>query len=169
LLRLAIDTHIVTSHEALPLLVRRRGGLVMEITDGSEANTEYRGSFFYDLAKASVIRMALALAEELRPHGATAVALTPGWLRSEAMLDRFGVTEPTWQEAVTRSPHFVMSETPAYVGRADVARWSGRSLSSGQLAREYGFTDVDGTQPDWVRYYNEVMAPGRPADPTGYR
>jgi NAD(P)-dependent dehydrogenase (short-subunit alcohol dehydrogenase family) len=177
LLRLAIDTHIITSHEALPLLLRRPGGLVVEITDGSESNTEYRGSFFYDLAKASVIRMALALAEELRPHGATAVALTPGWLRSEAMLDRFGVTEQTWPQAVTGSPHFAMSETPAYIGRAvvalagdpEVARWSGRSLSSGQLAREYGFTDVDGTQPDWARYYNEVMVPERPADPTGYR
>jgi NAD(P)-dependent dehydrogenase (short-subunit alcohol dehydrogenase family) len=177
LLRLAVDTHIITSHQALPLVVRRRGGLVVEVTDGSESNTEYRGSFFYDLAKASVIRMALAQAEELRPHGVTAIALTPGWLRSETMLDRFEVTEQTWHAAAAGSPHFVMSESPAFVGRAvvalagdaDVGRWSGRSLSSGQLAQEYGFTDVDGSQPDWARYYNEVMAPGRPADPTGYR
>ncbi len=116
LLRLAIDTHIITSHHALPLLIRRPGGLVVEITDGTiEGNAAYRGSFFYDLAKISVIRLALAQAEELRPHGATAVALTPGWLRSEAMLDHFGVTEPTWFEALARDPHFAMSETPTYL------------------------------------------------------
>jgi len=178
LLRLAIDTHIITSHFALPLLIRRPGGLVVEITDGTaEGNAAYRGSFFYDLAKISVIRMALAQADELRPHGATAVALTPGWLRSERMLDRFGVTEATWHEALATDPHFAMSETPTYVGRAvaalasdpDVTRWAGQSLSSAQLAHVYGFTDSDGSQPDWPRYYDEVMAVGRPADATGYR
>ena len=178
LLRLAIDTHIITSHFALPLLIRRPGGLVVEITDGTaEGNAAYRGSFFYDLAKISVIRMALAQADELRPHGATAVALTPGWLRSERMLDRFGVTEATWHEALATDPHFAMSETPTYVGRAvaalasdpDVTRWAGQSLSSAQLAHVYGFTDSDGSQPDWPRYYDEVMAAGRPADATGYR
>jgi len=178
MLRLAIDTHIITSHHALPLLVRRRGGLAVEITDGTaENNATYRESFFYDLAKVSVIRMALAQAEELRPHGGTAVALTPGWLRSEAMLERFGVTEPTWHGAVAIDPHFAISESPAYVGRAvaalagdsDVARWAGQSLSSAQLAREYGFTDIDGSRPNWPRYHDEVLAAGKPPDPTGYR
>jgi len=178
LLRLAIDTHIITSHCALPLLIRQPGGLVVEITDGTaEGNAAYRGSFFYDLAKISVIRMALAQAEELRPYGATAVALTPGWLRSEAMLDRFGVTEDTWREALASDPHFAMSETPTYVGRAvaalasdpDVTRWAGQSLSSAQLAHAYGFTDSDGNRPDWPRYHDEVLAAGKPANPIGYR
>jgi NAD(P)-dependent dehydrogenase (short-subunit alcohol dehydrogenase family) len=179
ILRLAIDTHIVTSHYALPLLLRTGGGLVVEMTDGTaEYNAEnYRVSFFYDLAKASVLRMAWATAQEVGPLGATAVALTPGWLRSEMMLDAFGVTEATWRDALSAQPHFAISETPAYVGRAvaalagdpDVARWNGRSLSSGQLAREYGFTDVDGSQPDAWRYLVEVQDKGGPADVTGYR
>jgi NAD(P)-dependent dehydrogenase (short-subunit alcohol dehydrogenase family) len=179
ILRLAIDTHIITSHHALPLLIRRPGGLVVEVTDGTaEYNADhYRVSFFYDLAKTSVIRMAFAQAKELAPHNATAVSLTPGWLRSEIMLDLFGVTEATWRDALTAQPHFAISETPAYTGRAVVAlatdpqvsRWNGRSLSSGQLAREYGFTDVDGSRPDAWRYIVEVQDPGRPADVTGYR
>ena len=179
ILRLAIDTHIITSHHALPLLIRRPGGLVVEVTDGTaEYNADhYRVSFFYDLAKTSVIRMAFAQAEELAPHHATVVSLTPGWLRSEIMLDHFGVTEATWRDALTAQPHFAISETPAYTGRAVVAlatdprvsRWNGRSLSSGQLAREYGFTDVDGSRPDAWRYITEVQDAGRPADVTGYR
>ncbi|WP_166347239.1 SDR family oxidoreductase [Phytoactinopolyspora limicola] len=179
LLRLAIDTHIITSHYALPLLIRNPGALVVEVTDGTaEYNAaNYRATFFYDLAKASVLRMAYSQAQELAPLGGTAVALTPGWLRSEMMLDAFGVTETTWRDALERVPHFGISETPAFVGRAvaalaadpDVARWSGQSLSSGQLAREYGFTDVDGSQPDAWRYLVEVQDRGLPADPTGYR
>jgi NAD(P)-dependent dehydrogenase (short-subunit alcohol dehydrogenase family) len=179
LLRLAIDTHLITSHHALPLLTARPGGLLIEVTDGTaEYNADhYRVSLFYDLAKNAVIRMAWAQAQELRPHGATAVALTPGWLRSEGMLDAFGVTEETWREAVTRIPHFCSSESPAFVGRAvaalaadpDVARWSGQSLSSGALAQVYGFTDVDGTRPDAWRYIVEVSEAGLPADDTGYR
>jgi NAD(P)-dependent dehydrogenase (short-subunit alcohol dehydrogenase family) len=178
LLRLAIDTHIITSRFALPVLIRRRGGLVVEVTDGTAAGTsDYRGSFYYDLAKTSVIRMALAQAEELRAHGGAAVALTPGFLRSEAMLDHFGVTEAPWREAVATEPHFAMSETPAYVGRAvaalaadpEVQRWSGRALSSWQLARVYGFTDLDGSRPDWGRYYQDVVVAGKPPDPSGYR
>jgi NAD(P)-dependent dehydrogenase (short-subunit alcohol dehydrogenase family) len=179
LLRLAIDTHIVTSHYALPLLIRTGGGLVVEMTDGTaEYNAaNYRVSFFYDLAKASVLRMAFALGHELGPVGATAVALTPGWLRSEMMLDNYGVTEENWHEATKIQPHFAISETPAYVGRAvaalaadpNVSRWNGQSLSSGQLAKEYGFTDLDGSQPDAWRYLVEVQDPGKPADVTGYR
>jgi NAD(P)-dependent dehydrogenase (short-subunit alcohol dehydrogenase family) len=178
-LRLAIDTHAITSHFALPLLIETRGGLVVEVTDGTtDYNAgHYRVSFFYDLAKSAVNRMAFALAHELRPHGATAVALTPGWLRSEAMLDAYRVTEANWQDATKVQPHFAISETPAFVGRAvtalaqdpDVARWNGQSLSSGQLARVYGFTDLDGSQPDAWRYVVEVQDAGRPADVTGYR
>jgi len=179
LLRLAVDTHAITSHFALPLLIEQPGGLVVEMTDGTDEYnaTNYRVSFFYDLAKAAVNRMAFALAHELRPHGATAVALTPGWLRSEAMLEAYGVTEPTWLEATKISPHFAISESPAFVGRAvaalaqdpDVARWTGQTLSSGQLAKVYGFTDLDGSQPDCWRYLVEVQDPGKPADVTGYR
>ena len=117
--------------------------------------SHYRVSFFYDLAKAAVNRMAFALAHELGPHGATALSLTPGWLRSEAMLQAYGVSEANWQEAAKKSPHFAISESPAFVGRAvvalatdpEVSRWNGKSLSSGELAKVYGFTDVDGSQP----------------------
>ncbi|MFF1517540.1 SDR family oxidoreductase [Streptomyces sp. NPDC058305] len=179
LLRLAVETHAVTSHHALPLLLRRPGGLVVEMTDGTaEYNRDtYRVSFFYDIAKAAVLRMAFALGHELGPRGATAVALTPGWMRSEIMLEAFGVTEENWHDAEKRVPHFAISETPFYVGRAvaalagdpDVARWNGQSLSGGRLAREYGFTDRDGSRPDAWRYMVEVQDKGRPADVTGYR
>lgn len=179
ILRLAIDTHIITSHHALPLLIKKPGGLVVEVTDGTaEYNaTNYRVSFFYDLAKTAVIRMAFAQATELRPHGCTAVALTPGWMRSEMMLGHYSVTEENWRDATAKQPHFAISETPHYVGRAvaalaadpEVARWSGQSLSSGQLAKVYGFTDLDGSQPDAWRYLVEVQDPGKPADVTGYR
>jgi NAD(P)-dependent dehydrogenase (short-subunit alcohol dehydrogenase family) len=178
-LRLAVDTHAITSHFALPLLIKTPGGLVVEVTDGTDEYnaTNYRVSFFYDLAKASNLRMAFALAHELRPHGATAVSLTPGWLRSEAMLEAFGVTESNWRDATERVPHFAISESPAFVGRAvaalardpDVSRWNGQSLSSGQLAKVYGFTDLDGSQPDAWRYVPEVQDAGQPADTTGYR
>jgi NAD(P)-dependent dehydrogenase (short-subunit alcohol dehydrogenase family) len=178
-LRLAIDTHIITSHFALPLLIRRSGGLVVEVGDGTTAynETNYRLSVFYDLAKVSVNRLAFSQAHELREHGGTAVALTPGWLRSELMLEIFGVTEGNWRDATAKQPHFVISESPAYVGRAvaalaadpDKARWSGQSLSSGQLAQVYGFTDLDGSQPDAWRYIAEVADAGKPADATGYR
>ncbi len=123
LLRRAIDPHIITSYHALPLLLRRPDGLVVEVTDGTAAYnaTRYRVSLFYDLAKASVIRLAWAQAREVGPRGATALALTPGWLRSEMMLDHFGVTEATWRDATAREPHFCISETPIYVGRAVAA------------------------------------------------
>jgi NAD(P)-dependent dehydrogenase (short-subunit alcohol dehydrogenase family) len=178
-LRLAVDTHAITSHFAIPLLIKKPGGLVVEVTDGTaEYNANhYRVSFFYDLAKAANLRMAFALAHELAPHGATAVSLTPGWLRSEMMLEAYGVTESTWRHATEKSPHFAISESPAFVGRAvvalagdpEVSRWNGRSLSSGQLAKVYGFTDLDGSQPDAWRYLVEVHDAGKPADVTGYR
>ena len=178
-LRLAVDTHAITSHFALPLLVKTPGRLVVEVTDGTDEYNaiNYRVSFFYDLAKASVNRMAFALAHELQPYGATAVSLTPGWLRSEFMLEDFGVTEANWREATTRVPHFAISESPAFVGRAvaalaqdpEVSRWNGKSLSSGQLAKIYGFTDIDGSQPDAWRYVVEVQDAGKPADVSGYR
>jgi NAD(P)-dependent dehydrogenase (short-subunit alcohol dehydrogenase family) len=179
ILRLAVDTHIITSHYALPLLIGRPGGLVVEMTDGiAEYNAaNYRVSFFYDLAKTSVTRMAFAQAEELASYGATAVSLTPGWMRSEIMLDHFGVTEANWHDALADEPHFVISETPAFVGRAvvalatdpDVGRRNGQSLSSGQLAQVYGFTDLDGSRPDAWRYVVEVQDAGKAADATGYR
>jgi NAD(P)-dependent dehydrogenase (short-subunit alcohol dehydrogenase family) len=180
LLRLAIDTHLITSHFALALLTRRPGGLVVEMTDGTlDYNAQhYRLSTFYDLAKMSVIRLAFAQSIELAPHGCTAVALTPGWMRSEMMLDNYSVSESNWRDAAAKNPHFVaISETPRFVGRAvaalaadpDVHRRNGGSFSSGGLAREYGFTDLDGSQPDCWRYLVEVQDAGRPADPTGYR
>jgi NAD(P)-dependent dehydrogenase (short-subunit alcohol dehydrogenase family) len=180
LMRLAVETHLITNHHALPLLVRHRGGLVVEVTDGTdEFNAgHYRDPLFYDLAKASLIRMAWGLAQELDPHGCTAVALTPGWLRSEAMLEHHSVSESNWRDAVERSPHFCISETPRYVGRAvaalaadpEVARFGGQSLSSGGLAQVYGFTDVDGTRPDWFRYMAEVIeGDGTPGDDGPYR
>jgi NAD(P)-dependent dehydrogenase (short-subunit alcohol dehydrogenase family) len=178
-LRLAVDTHAITSHFAIPLLLKTPGGLVVEVNDGTaEYNgSHYRNSFFYDLAKAAVLRMGFSLGHELKPHGATAVSLTPGWLRSEVMLEAFGVTESNWRDATTRVPHFAISESPAYVGRAvvalaqdpNVSRWNGQSVSSGQLARVYGFTDLDGSQPDAWRYMVEVQDAGKPADVAGYR
>lgn len=177
--RNAVETHIVTSHFALPLLIKNPGGLVVEVTDGTRDYNDknYRLSLYYDLAKTGLVRMAWALARELEPHKCTALALSPGWLRSEQMLDNYGVTEENWREATKIQPHFIISETPRFVGRAvaalaadpEVRRWNGESLSSGQLAKLYGFTDVDGSQPDAWRYMVEVQDPGKPADATGYR
>ncbi|MET9337784.1 SDR family oxidoreductase [Nonomuraea sp. NPDC004354] len=179
LLRLAIDTHLITSHHALPLLIRRPGGLVVEVTDGTaEFNgTRYRNSMFYDLAKVAVNRLAFAQSHELRPHGCAAVAITPGFLRSEVMLENFGVTEENWREGARVHEDFILSETPAYTGRAvaalakdpDRMRWSGSSLSSGELAKAYGFTDVDGSRPDVWRWIVEVREAGITADPADYR
>jgi NAD(P)-dependent dehydrogenase (short-subunit alcohol dehydrogenase family) len=179
LLSLGVHTHLITAHYALPLLIERPGGLLVEVTDGTAAyNAEhYRNNPFYDLAKVSVTRMAWAHAKDLAPHGATSVSITPGWLRSEMMLEAFGVAEANWRDATAKVPHFVISETPRFVGRAiaalaadpDRARWNGQSLSSGELAQVYGFTDLDGSRPDAWRYVREVQDAGRPADATGYR
>jgi len=187
LLRLAVDTHLITSHHMLPLMIRNPGGLVIEVTDGTaEYNAaNYRLSVFYDLAKASVIRLAWSQGHELAPRGCAAVALTPGWMRSEMMLEHYGVTEDTWRDALDRPyqppfphpGHFGISETPAFTGRAVVAlaadperqRWNQGSVSSGGLAREYGFTDVDGSRPDAWRYLVEVQDAGLPPNPNAYR
>jgi len=179
ILRLAIDTHLITSHHLLPLLVDGPGGLLVEVTDGTtEYNlSHYRLSVFYDLAKVAVNRLAFSQGHELEPYGATAVAVTPGWLRSEMMLDTFGVSEENWRDALdpTRADrgqpvapaNFTMSESPRYVGRAVAAvatdpergRWNQRSASSGQLAFEYGFTDIDGSQPDIWRFIEHDQEP----------
>ncbi len=159
----ALHTHIITAHYAAPLLVRQGHGLIIEITDGESAN--YRGNFFYDLAKSSVIRMALAMAEDLKPHGVVALAVTPGFLRSEAVLEILGVTEANWSEGTQRDPHFIASETPHFVGRAvaalaadpAIAAKTGGVYSSWKLAHEYGFKDIDGRQPDWGKYFAENL------------
>jgi NAD(P)-dependent dehydrogenase (short-subunit alcohol dehydrogenase family) len=179
LLDLGVRTHLITAHHALPLLIERPGGLLIEVTDGTaEYNTQnYRNNPFYDLAKTSVNRLAWAHARDLAGYGATSVSLSPGWLRSEMMLEAFGVTEANWREATEIVPHFAISETPRFVGRAAAAlaadpdrkRWNGQSLSSGGLAKVYGFTDIDGSQPDAWRYLVEVQDAGRPADTAGYR
>ncbi|WP_099041492.1 SDR family oxidoreductase [Mycobacterium neglectum] len=166
ILRLGIDTHLITSHCLLPLLVGKPGGLLVEVTDGTKSfnDENYRLSVFYDLAKTAVNRLAYSHGHELQEFGATAVAVTPGWLRSEMMLDNWGVTEEDWHAALDplRSdgpiapPGFAASETPRYVGRgvaaiaADTrrARFNQQSVTSAELAREYGFTDLDGRQPD---------------------
>ena len=154
----AIYTHIHTSYYGLPLMVKNGRGLLVEITDG--VGYWYRGSFFYSLAKISVCHMAQALAEELRPHGITAVAVSPGFLRSEQMLDHFGVTEQNWRDATAQEPHFIESETPYYVAKGiaalaadpNVAARSGQMLTSWYLADEYGISDVDGRSPHWGNY-----------------
>ncbi|MGW1077828.1 SDR family oxidoreductase [Streptomyces sp. NPDC002537] len=178
MLRLSLETHAITSHYALPLLIRRPGGLVVEITDGTaEFNRTYRGNLFFDLAKYGPIRMALGLAEELKEYGGTAVSLTPGFLRSEEMLDHFGVTEETWRDAVSKEPHFAIAESPVLIGRAvahlaadpDRGRWNGGSLSSGELARAYGFTDADGSRPDCFAYFRDVVFGGKRASAADYR
>ncbi len=167
ILHLGVETHLITSHHLLPLLVDQPGGLLIEVTDGTRDYnaTQYRISVFYDLAKVAVNRLAFSQGHELAPHGGTAVAITPGWLRSEMMLDNYGVSETNWHDALqpdrpgglpTAPAGFASSESPRYVGRAVAAlaadagraRWNQQSVSSAELARHYGFTDVDGSQPD---------------------
>lgn len=179
ILRLAIDTHLITSHHLLPLLIDEPGGLLVEVTDGTtEYNaSRYRISVYYDLAKVAVNRLAFSQGHELAPYGATAVAITPGWLRSEMMLDDFSVTEQNWRDAIDRTApaDFALSESPRYAGRAiaalasdtNRARWNQQSVSSGQLALEYGFTDVDGSQPDIWPHIENVGEPGTDANPDG--
>jgi NAD(P)-dependent dehydrogenase (short-subunit alcohol dehydrogenase family) len=184
ILRLAIDTHLITSHHLLPLLIDRPGGLLAEITDGTADynRTRYRISVFYDLTKTSVNRLAFSQGHDLAKHGGTAVCVTPGWLRSEMMLENFGVAEGNWRDALLPSaspqapPGFAVSESTRYVGRAVAAlaadpkkqRWNQKSVSSGEMAEEYGFPDVDGSQPQ-VWKYNEAEEAGRKPRPEDYR
>ena len=172
----AIKTHIITSYHGLPKL--RDGGLVVEITDGD--SYFYRGHFFYDLVKTTVIRMAFSLSQELQSRNITAVAVTPGFLRSEWMLDNFGVTEDNWRDAAKKVPEFIASETPLFVGRcvaalaADphVATKNGRVYASWDLAEEYQVDDADGTRPHFVRWLQEhqpkVAAGWKKLDDTFY-
>jgi len=168
LLRNALHTHIITCRYAVPLMVRRRRGLIVEIGDGD--GLHYRGTLFYDLIKTSVTRLGWAMAEELRPHGVAALTVTPGFMRTEAMLDGFGVTEANWRDGAKRDASFLYSETPLYVGRAiaalaadpEVLAKSGGLYSSWGLAREYGFTDIDGGQPDIGKHFGHLFnAPTR--------
>lgn len=178
ILDLGVNTHLITSHHLLPLLINRPGGLLIEVTDGTaDYNaSRYRLSVFYDLAKVAVSRLAFSQGHELAPHQATAVSLSPGWLRSEMMLEAYKVTEDNWRDAPA-PPGFAVSESPRYVGRAVAAlaadpkraRWNQRSVTSGQLAAEYGFTDIDGTRPDVWRYSHDVESGKKDADPNDYR
>ncbi|HUN35348.1 MAG TPA: SDR family oxidoreductase [Trebonia sp.] len=180
MLRMGIDTHLITAALALPLVLRHPDGLVVEMTDGTfEYNQGFRTrvGFYYDLVKAAVERITIGLAAELDGQPCTALAVTPGWLRSEAMLEHLGVTEENWRDATTREPHFCISESPAYVARGiaalaadpDVRRYTGKCLTSGQLARIYGITDTDGSRPNCWSYVTEIEDPGLPAREAGYR
>ena len=174
LLERAVHSHIITSRHAAPLMVERNAGLIVEVTDGDTFG--YRGNLFYDLAKNAVVRLAYAMAADLHAHRVTALAITPGFLRSEAVLDSFGVTEANWRDAVEKDPYFAGSETPCFVGRAisalaadpDVARKSGGLFSSWGLAKEYGFTDLDGRRPDWTAFFHrkvrEIVESDTPPD-----
>ncbi|GAA1346261.1 SDR family oxidoreductase [Saccharothrix algeriensis] len=169
--RNSVQAHLVALHRLVPLVIRRPGGLVVEVTDGDD-EAPYSGMLAYDSVKVAIRRFGVVLAQDLAGHGATSVSVTPGFLRSEQMLEHFGVTEDNWRDAIAQEPHYAMSETPRYVGRAVAAlaadpergRFGGRALASWTLMREYGFTDVDGSRPDWGRWYDEVVKPG--LDPT---
>lgn len=162
-LRQGVHSHIITAHYAAPLMVQRRRGLIVEIGDG--AALYYRSTLFYDLVKSTVTRVAWAMAEELHRHHVAALTLTPGWMRTEAMLDGFGVTESNWRDAAKKDPNFLASETPFFVGRAvaalaadkNVMRKSGGLYSSWGLAKEYGFTDVDGRRPNIGKQFKAIF------------
>lgn len=170
----AINTHILTSRFAAPLLMESGAGLIVEITDGNTLG--YRGNLYYDLVKHSIIRLAFAQAFELRRRGVTALAVTPGFLRSEAMLELFGVTEANWKDGAEKDPHFLASETPYFVGRAvaalagdaKVAEKTGRVFSSWDLSDEYGFTDIDGARPHWGRHWERAFGKSLRACDEGY-
>ena len=180
MLRNGVGTHLITCARAIPLMLQTGRGLIIEMTDGtSEYNQKFRRNvgFYYDLVKANVERITIGLAAELENEPIAAIAVTPGWMRSEQMLENFGVTESNWRDALPDRPHFCISESPTFVARGVVAlacdplakRWSGRVLSSADLGREYGVTDTDGSRPDCWRYTVEVENKGLPADATGYR
>ena len=163
MLERAVHTHIITSRHGVPLMVERNAGLIVEVTDGDTFG--YRGNLFYDLAKNAVVRLAYAMSADLHARRVTALAITPGFLRSEAVLDHFGVTEDNWRAAIEKDAYFAESETPCYVGRAiaalaadpNVGAKSGGLFSSWGLAKEYGFTDVDGRRPDWGSFFRRKV------------
>lgn len=179
ILELGVRSHVITAALALPLLVRAQAPLLVEVTDGTAVfNRRYRQNLYYDLAKNAPIRIAFGLGEELAEYRGTAVAVTPGYLRSEQMLGHFGVTEETWRDAIARDPHFAVAESPSYLARAvaalaadpdRAARWNGRSTSSGELAKVYGVTDVDGSRPDAMAYFEDVVFGGKPGSADDYR
>lgn len=177
--RNGLESHLLALHTLLPLLVQQGSGLVVEVTDGDD-DTYHGTALPYYLVKSGIRRIAHGLAPSLTDHGVTILALTPGFIRSEAMLEGLGVTEETWRDAIAQDPHFAMAESPHYVGRAvaalaqdpNVARWAGQSLSSWRLKREYGFKDLDGSQPDWGKWFEEVYLAGKDAataDASQYR
>lgn len=174
LLERAVFSHMLTSRHAMPLLLRAERGLLVEITDGDHFG--FRGNLLYDLVKMSVIRLAFGLSRELRKTNVTALALTPGYLRSEFMLDLYGVTEATWRDAIAKVPDFAASESPCFVGRAvaalasdpHVRRKEGRVRSSWGLSREYGFTDLDGSRPDWGEFFEGKYGRTTIADDAAY-
>ncbi len=180
--RNGVETHLVALHRLMPLVLRSSSGLVVEVTDGKDGEA-YFVNLFYDAVKSAVRRFGEVLAKDLRdfPH-VTALSVTPGFLRSEQMLEGFGVTEDNWRDAVSEVPDYALSETPHYVGRGIAClagddqrgRFAGECLSSWRLMREYGFTDVDGSSPDWGRWSDEVVKPRMAgvaveADPLKYR
>ncbi|MFI5617835.1 SDR family oxidoreductase [Streptomyces sp. NPDC051567] len=179
ILDLGVRSHVITAALALPLLVRSDAPLHVEVTDGTAVfNRRYRENLYYDLAKNAPIRIAFGLGEELAEYGGTAVAVTPGFLRSEQMLAHFGVTEENWRDAVAQEPDFAVAESPYYLARAvaalaadpdRAARWNGRSTSSGELARFYGVRDVDGSRPDAWAYFEEVRYGGKDGSADDYR
>lgn len=180
MLRMGVDTHLITSAIALPLILRTGNGLIVEMTDGTfEYNKNFRKGvgFYYDMVKAAVGRIITGLVAELNGENCTALGVTPGWLRSEAMLERFGVSESNWRNAIAGTPHFCISESPAYVARGitelagdpDRKKYEGSILSSKDLSNIYGTTDIDGTRPDCFRYVEEIMETGLPANEAGYR
>ncbi|MFF5077492.1 SDR family oxidoreductase [Actinoplanes sp. NPDC000266] len=179
ILELGVRSHLITAALALPLLIRSDAPLHVEVTDGTAAfNRRYRENLYYDLAKNAPIRIAFGLGEELKEFGGTAVAVTPGFLRSEQMLGHFGVTEENWRDAVAQEPHFAIAESPHYLARGVAAlaadpdrasRWNGRSVSSADLAKAYDVRDVDGTQPDSIAYFEDVVYGGKQAAPDDYR
>ncbi|QBJ93385.1 SDR family NAD(P)-dependent oxidoreductase [Streptomyces seoulensis] len=179
ILELGVRSHVITAALALPLLIRSDAPLHVEVTDGTAVyNRRYRENLYYDLAKNAPLRIAFGLGEELAEYGGTAVAVTPGFLRSEQMLGHFGVTEENWRDAIAQEPDFATAESPAYLARgiaalaADpgrAARWNGRSTSSAELAQTYGLTDVDGSRPDAWTYFEEVKFGGKEGTPDDYR
>jgi NAD(P)-dependent dehydrogenase (short-subunit alcohol dehydrogenase family) len=169
-------SHVITSRRCAPLMVEADRGLIVEIIDGHFAG--YRGHILYDLVKAALARLAYGMAMELAETGVTALSLSPGFLRSEAVLEHFGVREENWRDAIAKDPYFAESETPILVGRAAVAlasdahvkRKAGLIWFASDLAREYGFTDVDGRVPDFPRMLDanvKELASAPPLDEHG--